>query len=741
MSEDSKKQLEEMQKHLLARYRHGSVSVVFDVVPQEVLDETFKNKAGMPSWLRVLATCTPEPIWSGPSQTEALEMSWVNGPYVVGHSHGLITEGQQHGDERERVTYGTIPLDPPPLVACQKGCKGFKDTSPNQDNFSVTHFKSGYTLVCTFDGHGPFGHIVSTRTVQTVPWFMVNESGFDKDTIDESGIEKALINAFEKAQKDVVAHSLENDWDVQASGSTAVAALFKGNKVWTANAGDSRCAIGSEAVPRSADRWSDRSTPVEERTPRRAELKPMRKRILQTDWSDEVMTKDIELVTKDKKVIFETEDHKPQSEKDCDGRACFPAFVEKARIESMGGEVRSQTYPDGWVNHRIFIKGKDLEVVAKRREAKRKTWDYPGLCMARTLGDQSVKDHGVVATPEVDMIREKMMKMRKTWRWEWRVEEVCEAESSARSKKRMKQQKEAEAKEAKEAKAREVQARKAAEKAAKAAAKATAKAKAKAKPKVPRQMGIASPWSPCDEQERDFLASLTVQVSEDRIRRLIHIFSDIAEDVHTNEPTVNIDHMSRRQRADFKDILQHMVEETRTERARAEREREEAEAAAGTATDEQVEAVPPDQEDASAAEPTREPLPHPPEDELYQNEEELKNFLDECVWEFLDSQFVVKAVAKKIQSDGPAKTLEKLQREAKKRWKAEEGRAACSALEGPGPVVFLVGLDLVFWMWSCSSWKIPSSLASATWQRPFWVIRASCENRSSSKKLLVASCC
>ena len=50
----------------------------------------------------------------------------------------------------------------------------------------------------------------------------------------------------------------------------------------------------------------------------------------------------------------------------------------------------------------------------------------------------------------------------------------------------------------------------------------------------------------------------------------------------------------------------------------------------GTATDEQVEAVPPDQEDASAAEPTREPLPHPPEDELYQNEEELKNFLDEC---------------------------------------------------------------------------------------------------------------
>lgn len=35
------------------------------------------------------------------------------------------------------------------------------------------------------------GHIVSSRTVQTVPWFMVNDSGFNKDTIDEESIEKA----------------------------------------------------------------------------------------------------------------------------------------------------------------------------------------------------------------------------------------------------------------------------------------------------------------------------------------------------------------------------------------------------------------------------------------------------------------------------------------------------------------------------------------------------------------------
>jgi len=134
-------------------------------------------------------------------------------------------------------------------------------------------------------------------------------------------IELALIEAFEKSQKELVAHALENSWDVQASGSTAVACMWKDNVVWTANAGDSRCVIGSENT---------------------------------------------------RAVLFETEDHKPNT----------PA--EKERIECSGGEVRTQTYPDGWVNHRIFVKGED----------------FPGLCMARTLGDESVKAHGVIATPE-----------------------------------------------------------------------------------------------------------------------------------------------------------------------------------------------------------------------------------------------------------------------------------------------------------------------------------------------------
>mmetsp|Transcript_94345 Transcript_94345/g.177559 ORF Transcript_94345/g.177559 Transcript_94345/m.177559 type:complete len:458 (+) Transcript_94345:89-1462(+) len=285
LNEDSLLALNQMNETLKARYRRGSVTVAITIVEEEVLKKTWEEK-------------------------------------TIVHSHGIMTEGQAHSDERERVCFNMedLPGPLPPIVSCHKGSKGFRDTTPNQDNFSITYFKTGHNMACAFDGHGPFGHIVSTRTVQTVPYYFVNSAKFPDD------IKGALIEAFETSQKELVAHSLQNSWDVQASGSTAVACVWKDDTVWTANAGDSRCVIGTETS---------------------------------------------------RKMVFETEDHKPNSES------------EKARIEASGGEVRTQTYPDGWVNHRIFVKGED----------------YPGLCMARTLGDQSVKEHGVIATPEVQEVK------------------------------------------------------------------------------------------------------------------------------------------------------------------------------------------------------------------------------------------------------------------------------------------------------------------------------------------------
>jgi serine/threonine protein phosphatase PrpC len=289
LSAEAQENLFKMNETLKARYRRGSVTVAVTILNDDELKKTWQEHT----------TC---------------------------HVHGVMTEGQSHGDEREREFFGAdkLPGELPPIISCHKGSKGFRDTTPNQDNFSVTFYKNGWALACAFDGHGPFGHIVSTRTVQTVPHYFAHSDAFAK-----GDIKNALIEGFEKSQRELVAHALENGWDVQASGSTAVACCWKDDVVWTANAGDSRCVVGTETK---------------------------------------------------RQVVFETEDHKPNT----------PS--EKERIEASGGEVRTQTYPDGWVNHRIFVKGED----------------YPGLCMAPTLGDESVKAHGVIATPECATVKVQM---------------------------------------------------------------------------------------------------------------------------------------------------------------------------------------------------------------------------------------------------------------------------------------------------------------------------------------------
>mmetsp|Transcript_54823 Transcript_54823/g.175777 ORF Transcript_54823/g.175777 Transcript_54823/m.175777 type:complete len:452 (-) Transcript_54823:163-1518(-) len=281
LSEETLKLLTEKNELLSQRFRRGSTAVTYAVVPDEELTN-FWNE---------FCSCS---------------------------LYGKNVEGQTAGDERHRH-FGAadrLPGDLPPVISCTKGSKGFRDTTPNQDNFSFAFFKNGYTLACCMDGHGPYGHMVSARAVQTVPYYLHHSSHFP------GNMEEALVEAFERSQKEIVASALQEGWDVQASGSTAVAAIWKGSTIWTANVGDSRCVIGYES---------------------------------------------------NRKMAFETVDHKPN------------APEEQARIEANGGEVRSQTYPDGWTVHRIFVKG----------------MDFPGLCMTRTLGDESVKAHGVTATPEV----------------------------------------------------------------------------------------------------------------------------------------------------------------------------------------------------------------------------------------------------------------------------------------------------------------------------------------------------
>lgn len=66
----------------------------------------------------------------------------------------------------------------------------------SEDNFFVHHV-GAVTMYGVCDGHGPFGHLVSFRLVQTIPYFLTNSEHFGKNW------EEALKEAFAKAQEDL----------------------------------------------------------------------------------------------------------------------------------------------------------------------------------------------------------------------------------------------------------------------------------------------------------------------------------------------------------------------------------------------------------------------------------------------------------------------------------------------------------------------------------------------------------
>lgn len=141
--------------------------------------------------------------------------------------------------ERELEHYGDVqyPMSLGYRISNVKGSKGGKDTTPNQDNFSCTRLSGEYDIVCVMDGHGKDGHLVSSRAVQTLPYFLTKSQHFPEN------MDKAMLEAFKRCQEDILRHSVEKSFDAQGSGCTGLATVTHGGFIWTAHCGDSRALI------------------------------------------------------------------------------------------------------------------------------------------------------------------------------------------------------------------------------------------------------------------------------------------------------------------------------------------------------------------------------------------------------------------------------------------------------------------------------------------------------------------
>jgi len=121
---------------------------------------------------------------------------------------------------------------------CQKGQKSPSDPTPNQDNYFALHIGSlGIYGVC--DGHGPFGHLVSFRLVQTLPHFLTRSKHFGQDWA------QALREAFLEAQRDLLAFCEAHDVNVEASGAAGSVLVFEGPSIHVAHIGDAGAMVAS----------------------------------------------------------------------------------------------------------------------------------------------------------------------------------------------------------------------------------------------------------------------------------------------------------------------------------------------------------------------------------------------------------------------------------------------------------------------------------------------------------------
>jgi len=123
-------------------------------------------------------------------------------------------------------------------VLCQKGQKAPSDPTPNQDNYFC--FFVGSVQVCgVCDGHGPFGHLVSFRLVQTLPHFLTTSEHFGKDW------PRAMKEAFLSAQADLVSFAQVHDINIDASGAAGTCLAFDGPRIHIAWIGDSGAMVAS----------------------------------------------------------------------------------------------------------------------------------------------------------------------------------------------------------------------------------------------------------------------------------------------------------------------------------------------------------------------------------------------------------------------------------------------------------------------------------------------------------------
>mmetsp|Transcript_7906 Transcript_7906/g.18635 ORF Transcript_7906/g.18635 Transcript_7906/m.18635 type:complete len:368 (-) Transcript_7906:83-1186(-) len=148
---------------------------------------------------------------------------------------GVVTEAPQKGFSDKIIARGGEELLGTFKIgyACKKG---LKPESPNQDDFCIFQMDTT-SIFGVFDGHGPYGHDVSSFVQVHLPRHFVQDPHFQDDP------EQALASAFPETHRHCAESQAEGRYDCALSGTTATLAMHREGFLYVAHVGDSRAVL------------------------------------------------------------------------------------------------------------------------------------------------------------------------------------------------------------------------------------------------------------------------------------------------------------------------------------------------------------------------------------------------------------------------------------------------------------------------------------------------------------------
>lgn len=157
---------------------------------------------------------------------------------------GAPCQGVQRGfDNKQIEVAGTLA---PTYNVTENGIgyackKGLKPESPNQDDFFIVKVDD-WSLYGVFDGHGPYGHNVSSFIHRVLPFLIIGDPKFETDPL------LVMRQCFRKAHHllEAMCEEAANGIDCTLSGTTGTVILHRDKRFYVAHVGDSRAVLSTK---------------------------------------------------------------------------------------------------------------------------------------------------------------------------------------------------------------------------------------------------------------------------------------------------------------------------------------------------------------------------------------------------------------------------------------------------------------------------------------------------------------